>query len=182
MPKGKAVRGKVPNFDDERNSRDFYLAGGGCGIPTVPPGAGIIGRFSGSDFDAGRPTACVEHGSQMQLVVLSQRPEQLPAGQGQFIDENDRVFVRSFDDPVIDSPQARLVDNFPQRHIENLDAHRGIEPAVQRFVAGEKKILWDHRHLVGRLTGRFRVKNAATGTGQGKDGNKKTDGMGNHGK
>ncbi len=116
----------------------------------------------------------------MELVILSQRPEQLPAGQGQFIDENDRVLVRSFDDTVIDSAQARLIDHFPQRHIENLDAHRGIEPAIQRFVSGEKKILWDYRHLVGRLAGRFWVKNAATGTGQGKEGNQQTDGMGNH--
>ena len=142
-----------------------------------PPGTGIVPGRPGPDFNVGRSSGSVEHGSQVQLMILGERPKKLPAGQCQFVDKDHRVFHRSLNQPVVDPTQARLIDDLAERDIKNLHANGRVQPAIERFIAGEQEIRRDHCQFISGFIGRARVKNTAAGAAEHEQGHQQTGGV-----
>ena len=146
------------------------------GLP-VSPCTGIVPGRTGPDFNVSRALRAVKDWRQVQLMVLSQGPQQLPPGQRQFVDENQRIFHRSLHNPVVDAPQAGLVDHLAQGDIKNLHAHGRIQPAIQRLVAAEEEFRRHHRQFIRSFIPGAGIKNTAAGAAEREQGDQQAGGV-----
>ena len=69
------------------------------------------------------------------------------------------------------------MDDPAEGDIKNLHPHGRVQPAVERFIAGEKKIGRDHRQFISGFIGRTRVKNTAAGAAEHEQGDQQTGGV-----
>jgi hypothetical protein len=58
------------------------------------------------------------------------------------------------------------MDDLAEGDIKNLHAHGRVQPAVERFITGEKEIRRDHCQFVSSFVGWTWVKNTAAGAAE----------------